>query len=259
LSLVVVALALVISIAAGPSVFAQRGGRGGGFSGGRMGGFGGARMGGFGGFRGPRIGGFYPGGFGYRGFGYRGFYPGFYGGFGYPGYFGYGFYPGYLGYGLGYGCGLGYGGLGYGGLGYDYGGLGYGYPSYGYSYSYPYYGYTYPNPALGFNYSSAYVAPATGAVATTVTQGRYLGINEQPVTLTDGKRGMQVTAVYQGTPAERAGLQVGDTILSGNGYLTEVPGNLAWVIANAAPNNVLQMTVRKVSDGRDYVVTANLP
>ena len=36
-------------------------------------------------------------------------------------------------------------------------------------------------------------------------------------------------------------------------------GNLAWVIANAAPNNVLKMNVRTASDGKEYTITAQLP
>ena len=55
---------------------------------------------------------------------------------------------------------------------------------------------------------------------------------------------MKVSNVYPGTPAQRAGLQVGDVIFSINGYLTEQRGNLAWIIANAAPNNQLNMTVK---------------
>ena len=33
------------------------------------------------------------------------------------------------------------------------------------------------------------------------------------------------------SPAEQAGLQPGDVILSANGYLTQQSGNLAWIIA----------------------------
>ena len=68
-------------------------------------------------------------------------------------------------------------------------------------------------------------------------QGRFLGIDEEPVKLPDGRRGMKITNVYPGTAAQRAGLQVGDVLVSINGYLTEQRGNLAWIIANAAYRN----------------------
>jgi hypothetical protein len=44
-----------------------------------------------------------------------------------------------------------------------------------------------------------------------------------------------------------------------NGYLTEQRGNLAWIIANAAPNNILKMNVRTARDGQEHTVTAQLP
>jgi membrane-associated protease RseP (regulator of RpoE activity) len=165
---------------------------------------------------------------------------------GFGGYGGYGL--GLGGYGLGYG---GYGGYGYGYPGYGNGG--YSYPYYGYGYGYPYNGAGYGMPVGGYGYSSAYVAPAV------VNQGRYLGINEEAVAETGGKRGIKVTNVYPGTPAEKAGLHTGDVIHSINGYLTEERGNLAWIIANAAPQNTLKMNVRTVQDGKDHTITAQIP
>jgi hypothetical protein len=193
------------------------------------------------------------------------------------------------GYGYGYGQTSGYGYLGSGyigggpsfygrGTGGGYGGsrLGYSDSFLGYSYgayasslygSAPgnYY-YPYSNPisltsGAGFGYSSAYVAP--GAGAGTVNwggyQGRYLGIDEEPVVDAGGRKGMKVAKVYPGTAAETAGLRVGDVIHSINGYLTEQRGNLSWIIANAAYNNVLKIVVHKISDGLEHTVTAHLP
>jgi PDZ domain len=271
LPIAILALSLGIWALCGPSAFAHGGGGGGGGHGG--GGFGGGHMGGFGGgFGGGRMGGFggfgrggFNRGFGYGGYGGFGFFPWFYGGYGYPGYgygLGYGGYGlGYGGYGLGYG-GYGYGypyyGYGYGGYGYPYYGYGYGgygYPNYGYGYGgFPYYGSGYSYPVSG--YSAAYVAPGSSAV--TPVQGRYLGIDEEQVVDSKGQKGIKVAAVYPSMPAEQAGLKPGDVIHSINGYLTEQRGNLAWIIANAAPNNVLQMNVRTVADGRDHTVTARL-
>jgi serine protease Do len=69
---------------------------------------------------------------------------------------------------------------------------------------------------------------------------------------------MRITNVYPGTAAQRAGLQVGDVLLSINGYLTEQRGNLAWIIANAAPNYQLNITFKRPSDGQQRTITAPL-
>ena len=87
----------------------------------------------------------------------------------------------------------------------------------------PYYyynnGYAYPN--YGYDYSQGYVPQAYPSVVYAApAQGRYLGIDEQPVADATGS-GMQVVQVYAGTPAQQAGLQVGDVIYSANGYNTQ--------------------------------------
>ena len=48
-------------------------------------------------------------------------------------------------------------------------------------------------------------------------------------------------------------------IRSINGYLTEQPANLTWIIANAAPDHVLKMSVRTASDGQVRTVTIRKP
>ena len=111
----------------------------------------------------------------------------------------------------------------------------------------------------GFSYNSAYVAPGSGAAATTLTHRRILGIDEEPVVASDGKRSMKITNIYPGTAAEKAGLQPGDVLHSVNGYLTEQRGNLAWIIANAATNNELKLVVHTAKDGKDHTITAALP
>jgi hypothetical protein len=192
----------------------------------------------FGGWGGGRF-----GGWGWGGLGWGGFYPGFAWG---------GFYPGF--YGAGYGL---YGAYGYPWYGY---GLGYGYPGYGLAYNYPNYVYG-PGYPGGFGYSSAYVAPSVSVAVTRGLAGtgrRYLGIDEQPTVASDGTKAIRVGRVYSGTAAEKAGLQAGDVIYSINGYLIEVPGNLAWVIANAAADNVLKMNVRTVRDGQLHTITVPL-
>ena len=171
-----------------------------------------------------------------------------------------------MGYGSGSGMGYGYGGsgMGYGyggyGLGYGYGGCGYGfYGSAPGNYYYPYASAMYPTVNQVFGSSSAYGAPASGVVQSVASQGRHLGIDEEPFVDTAGRKGMKVVTVYPGTPAAKAGLEIGDVIRSINGYQTERRGNLAWIIANAASNNLLKMNVQKIRDGREYTVTAQLP
>jgi hypothetical protein len=88
---------------------------------------------------------------------------------------------------------------------------------------------------------------------------RLLGIDEEPVALSDGSKGMKIGKVYPGTAAEKAGLKAGDVIRSINGYFTEQRGNLAWIIANKAPNNELKLTVRTANDSQDHQITATLP
>jgi hypothetical protein len=191
----------------------------------------------------------------YAGFGNRGY------GWGGPGYRGYGWGgPGFANAGYGFpGSGLAYG-SGYGSPGYGYG-MGNGYPSYGPGAGNPNYG-------GGYSYVSRYVAPGGGYVAPdsgsakmaqTSMQGRRLGINEEPVVDTNNQRGMKVTEVQPGTAAAKAGLQVGDVIHSINGYYTQQVGNLPWIIANAAPDNILKMDVRTARDGQSHTITAQLP
>jgi hypothetical protein len=88
---------------------------------------------------------------------------------------------------------------------------------------------------------------------------RSLGIDAEPVVEPRGERGLKVTKVSDGSGAEKAGLHDGDVIRSVNGYLTEQPGHLAWIVANAAPDNVLKMVVRTASDGEVRTITATLP
>lgn len=128
---------------------------------------------------------------------------------------------------------------GYANPGYDpgYGG----YPSYG--------GYGITNPSTS-------AAPAS---VSPPAQRRLLGIDEEPVVVSGGTKAMKIGKVWPGTAAERAGLQAGDVIRSVNGYLTEERGNLAWVIANAARDNQLKISVQAAKDGQTRLITATLP
>ncbi len=182
-------------------------------------------------------------------------------------------YLDYYGWGNRVGGGGGYG-LGYRGAGLVNGGsfLGYSYPAYVSSlsgsapgnYYYPYSNPSSLNSGSGFGYASAYVAPTAsappeGLINPAAYQGRYLGIDEEPIVEAGGRKGMKVARVYPGTAADRAGLKAGDVIHSINGFLTERHGNLAWIIANAAYNNVLKIDVNTVNDGSDHTITVQLP
>ena len=114
-------------------------------------------------------------------------------------------------------------------------------------------------PELAGLRSPAYVPPAVAANTEMPAQERYLGIDEQPITDAIGQRGMKVTSVYPGSAAEQAGLRVGDVIYASNGYLTEKRGDLAWIIANAAPDSRLNMSVKTARDRREHFLTAQLP
>ena len=140
-----------------------------------------------------------------------------------------------------------YGVYGYPGSGIEGGASNPGYdPGYG---GYPSYG----------GYGIANVANRNLNTATPAARQRLLGIDEDPLVLPDGAKAMKVSKVFPGTAAEKAGLQAGDVIRSVNGYLTEQRGNLAWIIANATPNNELKLNVQTAKDGQNHLITATLP
>jgi hypothetical protein len=114
-------------------------------------------------------------------------------------------------------------------------------------------------PPAGLGPPSPSLPPAAGAIPNLPAQGRSLGIDAEPVAVAGGVRGMNVSKVYSGSAAEKAGLHAGDVIHSVNGYLTRQGSDLAWIIANAAPDNVLKMNVRTASDGKEQTIMARLP
>jgi serine protease Do len=115
-------------------------------------------------------------------------------------------------------------------------------------------------PSPGFAYSSAYGGAPSQAMTSGVPSAMplpSLGIDEQRVTDTEG-RGIQVVRVHPGSPAEKAGLQAGDIIRSANGFLTQEPGNLSWIINQHAPGGTVDLNVRKAAKGQNATVTATL-
>ena len=109
-------------------------------------------------------------------------------------------------------------------------------------------------------YSSAYgsvpLQGTTSGVATTWPLPS-LGIDEQAVNDASGKQ-IAITRVHPGSPAERAGLQVGDTIISANGYLTQDPGNLAWIINHHVTERNAHPKCPESCDRQNATVTVTL-
>jgi PDZ domain len=101
--------------------------------------------------------------------------------------------------------------------------------------------------------------PASGETLDEHAATRTLGADAEAVVDPGRGRGLKITRVYAGSVAERAGLRIGDLIHSINGYPTELLSSLAWIIANAAPDRVLKMSVRTASDGKVHSITAKVP
>jgi S1-C subfamily serine protease len=97
------------------------------------------------------------------------------------------------------------------------------------------------------------------AAPTPAPPGRSLGLELEPAIDAGGVRGLKVLRAYPRSLAADTGLRVGDVIHSINGYATEQLGNLPWIIANAAPDRVLQLNVRGATDGKVTTYRMRLP
>jgi hypothetical protein len=80
------------------------------------------------------------------------------------------------------------------------------------------------------------------------------GFDDEATVAPDGRRGLKVTSVSEGSTAEKAGLRAGDVIHSVNGYPTTERGNLTWIIANATPDHLLKLDVQAATDGKRRTV-----
>ncbi len=87
---------------------------------------------------------------------------------------------------------------------------------------------------------------------------RALGILAETIVDSDSVRALKITKVDPGSAADSAGLRAGDVLRSSNGYRTERPVNLAWIIANASPDHSLKLSVRSAKDGEIRTVSTRL-
>ncbi|WP_435011986.1 PDZ domain-containing protein (plasmid) [Tundrisphaera lichenicola] len=90
------------------------------------------------------------------------------------------------------------------------------------------------------------------------TEIRATGMEAEPVVASDGRKGLKVTRIQAGGAAEEAGLRVGDEIRSANNYVTDKTGDLIWIAAHAAPDDILRVNIRSASDGRDRSMDVRL-
>ena len=111
----------------------------------------------------------------------------------------------------------------------------------------------------GSSYRATPVQPSPGPASALPAQRDLLGIDDESVVDPTGVSGLRVSKVYPQSAAEKAGLRAGDVIQSINGYVTVQPGNLTWIIANAAPDRALKISVRTSSDGVLRTIAAQLP
>jgi hypothetical protein len=115
-------------------------------------------------------------------------------------------------------------------------------------------GVTRPAPAT----PPATTPPPTENAPVPPSTDRSPGFDTEPVAGPGGKPGMKVSTVDAASPAAAAGLRSGDVIRSINGYVTQKPGNIEWIILNAAPDRTLTMNVLAAADGKERTITARL-
>jgi S1-C subfamily serine protease len=94
-------------------------------------------------------------------------------------------------------------------------------------------------------------APAANRNPSPAGTSKSLGISAEPVTV--GKRtGMKVIRVEPGSPAQKAGIEIGDVIVAANGVPVTGVEVLSAVLKKSGPS--LTVTVRDTRTGRDLPV-----
>jgi hypothetical protein len=102
-------------------------------------------------------------------------------------------------------------------------------------------------------------SPSTAPPIPSTDAGRALGFDAETFDYRGRAPGLKVNVVVPGGLSEKAGLHLGDVIQSINGYLTQRPSDLSWIIEKAASGKILKMTVRTTSDGKEHEITIRLP
>lgn len=111
---------------------------------------------------------------------------------------------------------------------------------------------------VGFAIPSHIVTRVVDALAKgKVVQRGWLGVSMRPVRgQGDGGDGVMIAAVGSDTPAQRAGLQTGDIVVSVDGDAAKSPAQLMRAIANHAPKTSIALEVMR--DGQSIATTAML-
>jgi len=79
-------------------------------------------------------------------------------------------------------------------------------------------------------------------------EGRFSGIG---LTVSEAKRGLRVESVFEGSPAERAGIEVGDTIVSVDGRsIADLDSDAATALIKGPEGSEVRIGVREGKDGR---------
>ncbi|HEX2043826.1 MAG TPA: trypsin-like peptidase domain-containing protein, partial [Acidimicrobiales bacterium] len=95
-------------------------------------------------------------------------------------------------------------------------------------------------------------ANPSGSSGARTRTGAFLGVSTSP---TPGRRGVVVEEVVEGSPADRAGIEAGDVILSVGGTAVDNPEELRQAIADRQPGDQVQVGYRRGRDTRTAEVT----
>ncbi len=97
-------------------------------------------------------------------------------------------------------------------------------------------------------------APAGASAGAPKPAADPLGIDYEAYS--DGpERGIRITKLVPGGLAEKAGLRVGEVILSMNGYFTHTPELYAWILRNARPGEPIALQTRPSKSAASRNVT----
>lgn len=100
--------------------------------------------------------------------------------------------------------------------------------------------------------SSTKVDRSSGAASSAQTEGQaYLG-----VVLTDTENGAQVSQVYVGGPAQKAGLKKGDILKKVNGTAVSNAANVVTEVGKAKPGDKVSLAISRDGQESTIVVTA---